>query len=139
MSFSDILKLRNLGKPIIANPLYKKVGKNLFNKNTRILGKYISAADGGLYTSSLSDSSNYILVTPNTDYIFSGFVDLTGRDCAFYNSSKVYISGATNIVNKSIKTPVNATYIRFTLPKSDVNTIQLELGTVATAYEPYKG
>lgn len=139
MSYSDIIKVKNLGRKRINNVLYKKLGKNLFNKTIRILGKYISAADGGLYTSSLSDSSDYIPVVGNTNYVFSGFIDLTGRDCAFYNSSKVYISGATNIVNKSVKTPINAAYIRFTLPKSDVDTIQLELGTVATAYEPYPG
>jgi hypothetical protein len=118
--------------------IYKK-NKNLFNKTTRTVGKYVASTDGLLYSSSLSDSSDYILISANTNYVFSGFTDLTGRDCSFYNSSKTFISGVTSIANRSIRTPTNASYIRFTLPKSDVDTIQFELGTVATAYEPYQG
>ena len=124
-------------------------GKNLFDKTSSFVpSKYIS--DNGEIGSNVAYSycEDYIRVKPSTTYVFSG--DVLGNNSTIYNSVAYYDKGkkflsrflpSTFGINAVFTTPDNCCYIRFNASNAnrDVNTIQLEEGLTATAYEPYTG
>ena len=107
---------------------------NLFDKSAVTNGKYVNMVNGNLSTSANFSASDYIEVEPSTSYCFSNFN--TGTQGAYYDSSKVFISG---IGTKVTTSPSNAKYIRFGCPSVDIPTMQLQKGKNTTAYEPYGG
>ena len=107
---------------------------NLFDKSAVINGKYINMSNGNLSTNANFSASDYIEVEPSTSYCFSNFNN--GTQGAYYDSSKVFISGIGTKVSTS---PSNAKYMRFGCPSVDVPTMQLQKGKNTTAYEPYGG
>jgi hypothetical protein len=112
-----------------ANP-----GKNLYNKDTRTIGFYISSVDGSRMASSAYDSSDYISIKPNTAYAFNGF-----RMMAWYDANKVFISGLDSGVAGNLTTatsPANAAYARCSVGVS-WNPFQFEEGSAPTSYVPY--
>lgn len=114
-------------------------GKNLFNKDLAVSG-YTDDASGNVYSASNSYSTNYIEINSNTTYIIQPTLS-SGNWGAFYDVNKNYISGF-NYANRSITSPSNAKYIRFTLSYGNSNTnwattAQIEEGSEATEYEPY--
>jgi hypothetical protein len=112
-------------------------GKNLFDKSKRMQGYYLELSSGQPVPSTVSDISDYIMVNPNTSYIISGVTDNTNRTLSFYDSSNAHVSGIAPSRNIMFTTPSNVRYVRLTVPKADIDKIQLEEGSVATAYEPY--
>lgn len=126
-----------LGTKSSAPQEIKSVGKNLFNKNDIEIGKYLDAS-GVLQTSASADSSKYIPVNPSTNYIISGYNDATIRNLCYFGKNKDFISAASLPAGAQFTTPVNAKYVRFTFQMVDIETIQLELGTVATTYAAYQ-
>ncbi len=107
-------------------------GKNLFDKNRAISGKNVNVTNGLLTDDALFSASDYIPVLPNTTYYKTLL-----RPIAFYNSSKMFISGFTNVYSSPFTTPDNTAFIRTHAYASDINVAQLELGSTATAYEPF--
>lgn len=110
-----------------------EVGKNLFNKNSAITGYYVDCNSGILVANSSYTSSDYIEVLSNEIYSYN----FNGQ-LAFYDKNKIYISGINgggNVANKTLTTPSNCKYIRFStkLP----NEFQVELGEKCTSYESY--
>ena len=105
---------------------------NLFDKSAVTNGKYVNMGNGNLSTNADFSASDYIEVEPSTSYCFSNFN--SGTQGAYYNSSKVFISGIGTKVSTS---PSNAKYMRFGCPSVDVPTMQLQKGKNTTAYEPY--
>jgi lysophospholipase L1-like esterase len=108
-----------------------KTGKNLFNIDTVIKGKYVDEATGVLYSNASYDSSDYIPVLANTKYFIS---NTTNIRVAYYNAAKVFISGAYPVTSP-ITTPANTAFIRFSFATN--NTPQLEQSEVATTYEKF--
>lgn len=111
-------------------------GKNLFNKNTANLGYYVYEINGTLAASASYNASDYIPVSPSTNYTFispSG-----GTRIAYYDINKTFISGVVG-PTMPITTPANSRYVRFSFSTTlAVDAQQFELGNVATAYEPFK-
>ncbi|HDR4709720.1 TPA: SGNH/GDSL hydrolase family protein [Bacillus paranthracis] len=109
-----------------------KLGKNLFNKNTIIKGKFIVYSTGLLADNSSYFTSDYIPVESNLEYIRT-VVD----QMAFYTADKVFISGKTYTDPVNFTTPANCAYVRICAPLTKLETYQLEKGNVSTAYEEY--
>ena len=112
----------------------KVTGKNLFDKSVAVLG-YINDANGNLLSSTTRYASDYIEIKPNTNYYIT--IQTSGNWGAWYDENKAYISGITGYGTKV--SPAKAKYIRLTIINStSLETMQLEEGSTATDYEPYK-
>lgn len=118
-----------------------RTGKNLYNKNGTGDGYVAGNAllvDNTLDTNQYFNVSEYIKIKPNTAYTLQS---LTGNAAAlcFYDANKGYISGSIygGATTKTITSPATAAYIRFSAPVANADTIQLEEGSSATAYEAF--
>lgn len=123
-------------------------GKNLFNVAAALDGFYISYTNGLPAAQGTSQISDYIPVLPSTTYTISGRVTSAGSNgVAYYNSSKTLINtptGATTwgdgALNGSYTTTAATAFMRITTKFTGVgvpSAIQVEKGSVATAYEAY--
>ena len=112
-------------------------GKNLFDKDTIISGKYINAS-GNEGTDNTAFYSNYIPITPNTDYTISGRT--LWNSIAYYDKNKTFIERKSyNQTNLTINiTNTNICYMIINASLNDVNTLQLEKSNQATTYEAYQ-
>jgi hypothetical protein len=117
--------------------MIKNKSKNLFDGYLELGG--IFNATGLNETRNDRIRTDYIQLLPSTTYSLSGnFVGVT----FFYNSSKTFLSLT---VDQTFTTPSTTTYIRirFNGTQTDIDnensngTIQIELGSTATAYIPY--
>jgi hypothetical protein len=118
----------------------KICGKNLYDGSISETGKRLSTSTGGSYTDANYDISAYIPVSPSTTYT----INTQGRIfCDEYTVSKTFITGHLQTYGSTdpitITTASNARYIRFDFPTGNNIVSQLELGSTATAYEPYQG
>lgn len=112
-------------------------GKNLFDEQLES-GVYNFYTGAKSPKESYVRSKNYIFVKPNTKYITSCITGKEDNEILFYDSNKKFISYA-NGTFLSFVTPSNASYITFYIKDTDLNKqIQLEEGTTATPYKPYK-
>lgn len=118
-------------------------GKNKFNKNTTVSG-YIEFKNGQVTSNNTYTSSDFIEIDENTNYYCNyTCYSSDAYGMAFYDKDKNYISGS--MLANSFVTPSNAKYYRFCVRNenykgsyiTDINTVQLEEGTVATDYVPY--
>lgn len=122
------------------NITVKSTGKNLFNKEITTTGKYINS-NGEIveyYSYSITD---YMPVIANKVYSYQGITEYSEYG-AFYDKNKNLISTfmeSTIAENQKITVPMNAEYVRFTIinTNNDIDNFQLELGDIATEYEPY--
>lgn len=109
-------------------------GKNLYNKDAdyKSAGKMWNSGTGGLFDSVEYYGSPKIPVSPSTQYVRN-----TGATAnIFFGSDGNYLSYA--FTGTAITTPDNAYYVAFNTAVSvDNGTIQLEKGTVSTAWSPY--
>lgn len=117
------------------------VGKNLFNQPYTV-GKTFTPA-GGLSTPTTPTdykvTYGYTQIKPNTVYTVSPTWATGSVSHCFYDENYVFISSilANSTQSTGFTTPSNARYMRFTM-RTDLGDTQLEYGTVATTYEPYK-
>jgi lysophospholipase L1-like esterase len=112
-----------------------KHGKNYFDKSA-VVGEYqLDTTTGGLVAWANRSTSDFILLDNTKSYYNSSFL----RAWCFYDSSYNFISGGlTQFTNKILVIPANAVFFRFTMDNAEMPNVQLEEGTVKTAYEPYK-
>lgn len=96
------------------NPIYKfelnRTTVNLLNPKTVVSG-LLSTSTGQITTSSVYKSSDFIPVTPGTNYKLCDAETFTAWAAAaacFYTANKVFISGSYGIG----ETPANAAYLR---------------------------
>ena len=119
-----------------------RTGKNLYNKNSQgnILGMYLLYKTGGVTSSGSGyDTSDYIAVKPGLSYVLSGAPSSVALEFCFYDTNKVFIPGSGITTSDRVFTPPdNAAYVRFDYKHIDLDTIQLEVGSVVTDYEPYQ-
>lgn len=133
---SDALKSSDLTNAGIS-------GKNKFNKNTITADFYINTS-GVLTASTGAAVSDFIPVLPSTAYYISGRTIESGsngtRPFAVYDANQTRITVTSTFTNGTFTTGATAAYVRMNVKYAnvgDVNTVQLETGTVATAYEAY--
>ena len=121
----------------------KSCGKNLIDKSKLILG-YISS-DGEVKNTGVNDLlTDFIKIKPNTNYIGYSNGSSILNNYSFYDINKNFIERVSK--NGHATSPNNAWYLRYhnkyvddgsKIYLEDVK-LQLEEGTVATDYEPYK-
>lgn len=126
---------------------FTTTGKNLFYLS---VGGFISNTDGSINSGNISHIgvTDFIKINGKDITVIARNFSLTMKDAyayriGFYNSEKAWIKNIilTNKEKYSISTaPVtDAEYIRVSAPSTIYNTIQVEYGSEATAYEPYTG
>lgn len=103
--------------------------KNLFDKKNITSNYWINHINGILTTNSLYSVSAYIPVVSSVFYSISG----TTEQLVWLDINKVYISGVTN-ASANIQAPSNACYLRLTLLNTQIDSVQVELGSVSTNY-----
>lgn len=116
---------------------YKVTGKNKFNKSKTLDGYEINNIGAG--TIAANDKwfvTDFIPAIPNTTYAISGKGN--GNTVMCYDENKQFIYGITNGGISQITTPSNVRYIKLNGLLTQKDTFQLEEGTTATTYEPYK-
>lgn len=115
-----------------------RTSKNLFNANVVTDGVYLDV-NGEIHSSATFCVSDYIGVNAGTLY-YSGASSGFGsnpRTC-FYDESKNFLSAVRpTATSGTITVPSGASYIRLTVPVANKGTFQLEIGSSATAYEPF--
>ena len=109
-------------------------GKNLFDKKRVQYNKTIETASGSIVSSAGFAVTGYIPVKAGIRYQFSG---RTASSFCFYNKFKqtVLSSGGQAYI-----APANSEYLVLNLGTNlaEINTLQVEVSSTATAYEPYK-
>lgn len=113
--------------------------KNLFDKDAARRGYEITNASTG----QISPSANwfvtdYIHISPNTTYVVSGAT--RGANVLFYDKNKTFISTVQYSANYTVTVPDNSEiyYLILNSVLTDIDNFQLEKGSTATAYQPYK-
>lgn len=96
------------------NPIYKfelnRPTVNLLNPKTAVFG-LLSTSNGQITSSTIYRSSDFIPVTPGTNYKLCDkdtFTSTAAPAACFYTANKTFISGSYGIAN----TPSNAAYMR---------------------------
>jgi hypothetical protein len=111
------------------------VGKNLFDKDTSVDG-YRLASDGTLFAQSGYTTSDFIRVNSSTNYARNKTMN-TNECVCLYDAFHTFISRITT--GATFTTTSTTAYVKISMLTTDKDTTQLELGNIATTYEPYKG
>lgn len=107
--------------------------KNIFDKNNVYINKALNDSDGTIFEATNRNTTDFIVVKPNSDYIFS---NISRTAVCLYDNNKTFIKTLTNNL---IATTSNTYYLRFTYKTDeDYSKGQLELGSVATDYVEHK-
>ena len=124
-------------------------GKNKFNKDgTDTTKGFVTGAclldNGQIYVPSTPadwNISEYTPVSPSTQYTLSGLLAEGSNNPSIcqYDASKNFITGTAyaNNASRTITTDAAAAYVRISIPTANLNALQLELGSIATAWTPY--
>ena len=134
----------------IENPVISVYGKNLFDKDTMIIsGAYVSGT-GQYQTSASSEKTAIIPVPKNSTVTFSKIVTSILRVglCTVYPTSGTQLVSFQDVSNKmsfTAATGNNSYLVAFFYNNSGetvnyeeaINSIQLEIGSTVTNYEPY--
>ena len=110
--------------------------KNLFDKSAVSVG-FIDDASGEHNTANTTyRASDWMAV--KGDYITITTTQTEGVWGAFYDAEKNFISKCVGYKSTPTQAiPANAKYVRLTVTPNAIDTFQVELGTTATAYQPY--
>lgn len=109
------------------------IGKNLFDKNRVTYGYQLNASGTSVLYPGFNHS-DYIKINPSTAYTVQG---RTSTTMEFYNINKVFIS--SSLVGQTVTSPAGAEYMRFHwTTATDINLLQLEQGSLASAFTPYQ-
>lgn len=114
-------------------------GKNLFDKSDVEFGAL--KADGTVNKLNTKYVSGYIKISTNTSYYLTDVIPSNeGRAGFWYDANKNPIEAVVNSSTSfAVISPSNAEYIRIGCYVASVESCQLELGSIATPYEPYNG
>ena len=117
----------------------KVYGKNLFDKdNANIIdNKYLNASGVEVNDNAFA-ISDYIQIQSNQTYSLTPRINV-GACLCYYDTNKNFISSVSlSNINNTFVTPANSCYIKTSFKKDVANSIQIELGSQATTYEPYQ-
>lgn len=109
-----------------------ELGKNLFDKSKTIKNSYISGTNGKVNTLANYQGSDFIELETGVDYVKNNT-----QQFAFYSDKTVesFVSGVTS--GSTVRLPSGAKYVRLTLKDAEADSLQLEKGSVSTAFEAY--
>ena len=116
-----------------------RTGKNLLDIDSVIPGA-VDENTGAVVPNTSNKVTPLIGCEPDTTYIISGFVN--GMRPKYYKSSAEYIGQATSTTLDTFTTPADCHFMRIQSSNAAWNNAvnpQLELGSIATNYEPYQG
>lgn len=116
--------------PTVAN----SIGKNLLDKRKVTVGEISK----GKPNTGINYVSDFISVKPNAKYVYSGNCLKADKETAFYDINKVYVD---RWFGDTMTIPSNVCFVRIEVEPTvpiDSAILQLEEGTSATDYEPYK-
>lgn len=132
--------------------MYISSGRNIFDATYGYVDSYLDGDNGKAYdvakiaTTQPQNSivSSYIKVNASAQYVLSmQNGDTTPRQICFYNSNKTAIgslqnpyTGQTARFSVGFTTPANTRFVRVCFAGTAKN-IQLETGSIATAYDPF--
>ena len=123
--------------------------KNLFDKSKIINGFYIHTTNGTLDVDATSAVSDWIPVNPSKVYYLSGrtssinnvrFKDALGNILFPMENATTSATNYSKVANLILYVPPTAVAVQFIVKfvgTGDINTVQLEEGTVATSYEAF--
>ncbi len=114
-------------------------GKNLFNKATTVTG-YLDRSDGTVVPDSANQTSDFILIEPNSSYVLTPKIVHGAVNLVKYDRNKQPLSSQQILPNSTdqvIKTDNSEVYIRFSINNLHVDETQLEKGQEATEFEAY--
>ena len=122
----------------------ERIGDNiqLFDKDTISANKYINLGNGVLGNSTTSNTSDYIKVYANEEYVLSYEYEtllVTGkRVCCYFDENKNYIKGIeyTSTNKETVFVAQQNGYIRFSYDINAYN-VKLEKGTKSTSYSEF--
>ena len=131
-------------------------GKNLFDKSSyNVLDAYLDS--GEIIYGGSSRTVTWVECNPNTTYTVSRIAVHTNERLSLAWSDSVPVIGGTvqdltgASISTTVGTPISRTlttgatakylvcWVGWANRNSEVDTLQIELGTTATAYEPYNG
>jgi len=118
------------------NFMFRTSAKNMFDKATVTVGKYMDAS-GNLLDNATYVTSDYIPVTPGVQYWGADGVSSGMRFTTFFNASKTVIAGGNTSFTNTFTPPVGTAFVRITVIAANINIFQLEAGSAATSYEAY--
>ena len=127
------------GMQSVKMPVLTTTGKNLFDGEIEV-GYYNINNGTKVNSDTRVRSANYIKISPNRQIIIKGSKSTSKSFYKiFYDRNKNFIDASTS--EEVVTTPENAQYMTFY--SVDINAsidelIQIEYGTQATSYEPYK-
>ena len=131
------------GMQSVKMPVLTTTGKNLFDSSTEIVtGQGINSSNGLPYNYPTHSRTGFLRVKPNTSYTITQSHNKTWVFA--YDKNKEYIKVVKTDITSggNFTTPNDTHYIRLDFNTVDtseiVNGVQIEEGTVATSYEPYK-
>ena len=110
-----------------------QLGLNIYNYLSITTGAFLSPA-GLVTTASGFSYSDYIAVTPSTQYVVSG---KQARFTTYFDVNKTVVSGGSSVAVSTFTPPSGAVYVRITIEGGGENTVQVEAGSVATAFQPF--
>ena len=126
-------------------------GKNLLDKSVGFTNKWINSNGNEVAGNTNALFNGYIKVAPNTAYTISFKSSVYNMIMSEWNESKTFVKQNIKSVSTSytITTQATTEYLRINFNYNGSTTvtqdiidsldIQLELGSTATAYEPYQG
>lgn len=119
----------------------KKIGKNLFNKDTVTYGAFLNGSVNPV-PSETSFYSDYISVKANTVYAINT-TEGGGRYICFYDVTRTLVSGGFQMQDlaaagvNTFTTPDGTAFLRVSSYSSIIDSLQIEEGSEVTDYEPY--
>lgn len=123
-------------------PITFPYGKNIFNKDALINGKYINSS--GIEVESVGvKCTDFIFVVSGQKLITNNSIGTSSvAGIAFYDRNKVFISFVNQVefnnANRVLIIPQNAEYVRFSISGGVIeSTLQIEYGEISTTYENY--
>lgn len=136
-------------EPTMGEEIWFQKSVNLFNKATvNTSNALLLNSTGGEQYSSDYRLSEYIEIKPNTQYTISGVHLFFQQDSdiasyCFYDGNKTFISAiGVQEGTDTFTTPSGAYFIRcsiyyYSKKSNNLDTFQLEIGSTASAYQPY--
>ena len=127
-------------EPTNGKDIWVQMGKNLFNKYSKLIsGKYL-ASDGAIGDdANLFYQETYIPVEPNTSYVISNENSENHRICE-YDANKTFLTRFLND-NASLSciftSGPSTKFIRISCRIDNIDSLQIEQGEFKTDYEPY--
>lgn len=118
------------GMQSVKMPVLTTMGKNLFDKSKVTENSSLNGSGGLNQNVDGYCVSDFIEIRPNTNYVKSNT-----HLFSLYDENKNFIERTGG---SSFTTLSNAKYVRVNVDSDLMNEFQLEKGTVATSYEPFK-